>query len=237
VDDARVDNFSDLHRQFTTCLGNRLWLFRGQHDVSWPLIPRFGRKEYAKVKWPEMFGAWKLRAAEFVRYEAEGDWDWMAIAQHHGMATKLMDWSYNPLVACYFSAFQFADEDCVVYAYLSEKYIDTRKAKPEDVNGVVRLKPRGVAARIIRQGGIFTYHNPAKLDLREHLEKSDALHRIIIAKEYRKQLIYELDLYGFNRANLFPDLDGLASYQNWSAHVSTQDGWAKLRTAPQTRHT
>lgn len=234
--EARIDNFSDLHRQFANCLGNRRWLFRGQSDVSWPLVPRFGRKEYATMPWSETFNAWKRRAAEFVRYEAEDDWDWMAIAQHHGMATKLMDWSYNPLVACYFATFPFEDADCAVYAYLSDRNIDTAKDAPEDTKGVIRLRPRGVAARIIRQSGIFTYHNPADLDLGEHLQKSGALHRIIIVKEYREQLIYELDHYGFNRVNLFPDLDGLASYQNWAIHVSTQDGWTKLRTAAQARH-
>jgi hypothetical protein len=143
-----------------------------------------------------MFGPWKRRAAEFVREQAQNDWDWMAIAQHHGLASKLMDWSYNPLIACYFEVFRFINQDCVVYAFFSNRDIDPDKKTPEGFYGVARFKPRGIAARIIRQRGIFTYHNPENLDPQEQLQTTERLDRIIITEEYRHRLIYELDHYG-----------------------------------------
>lgn len=231
IAEVRVKDFSELHHQFASCIGNRLWLFRGQHDVTWPLVPRFGRPEFKNIEWTPFFESWKRRASEFVKNDAQNEWDWMAIAQHHGLATKLMDWSFNPLVACYFAAYPFKNEDCAVYAYHSEVYVDTATARPDAFKGIIRLRPRGIAGRIVRQAGIFTYHNPASSDLAKDFGAKEVLHRVVIAAEYRKQLIYELDLYGYSRLNLFPDLDGLSEYQNWAAHQGTRAGWEELRTA------
>jgi len=49
----------------------------------------------------------------------------VALAQHHGIPTRLLDWTYSPLVAAYFSAKGCEDKDAAIYA-LDKKclYID-----------------------------------------------------------------------------------------------------------------
>ncbi len=42
------------------------------------------------------------------------------------------------------------------------------------------------------------------------------LKQIVIAESYRPMRLAELARYGLNSAALFPDLDGLSSYYNWT---------------------
>lgn len=91
------------------------------------------------------------------------------------------------------------------------------KITPFTYEGVTRFKPRGVAQRITRQGGIFTLHCPPNLALNKALVDEDILDKLIIDKSYTKQLSFDLSFYGINKMTLFPDLDGVAAHLNWAA--------------------
>lgn len=214
-----VESFSELHQVLKNYRDNSLWLFRGHSNLNWSLVPKAGRAPYDKYDDEETFYAWKRQAMIFLK-ETYSDLDMLTIAQHHGLATRLLDWSFNPLVAAFFAVQTYEDCDAVIYAYLKKSDMNMKGATPFKSKGIKKVKPNGLASRVVRQSGIFTIHEPPTNSIEANLSEKEELHKIIIKKHYRKKLREELSYYGINELSLFPDLDGLSSHVNWIMEIN-----------------
>ena len=89
--------------------------------------------------------------------------------------------------------------------------------------GVAIYRPSGVIPRITRQGGVFSIHEDPKIPLEVGSDALNDLHRIVIKKSHRVSLLAELSYYGINSATLFPDLDGLSDFVNWT--IESKEYW------------
>jgi hypothetical protein len=217
----RIQDPLDLHKLFRAYRshGGLAWIFRGQADSSWPLIPKAGRPEFRNGNDLGRFNAWR-RCAFAHGPLPENDWECLAIAQHYGLATRLLDWSCNPLVAAFFAVNERHECDGVIYCFLPSLFIDCKTlAIEEQLERVVAYLPRAIDQRVSRQSGVFTVHNDAIGDIEiKELEpplSGTNLVRIEIPSQHKLPVLVMLDDYGVNSHGVFPDLDGLSRYINW----------------------
>ncbi len=142
--------------------GSSHWLFRGMSDKGHELIPKIGRnpKRYSEGAEQILFKNFKRRVRQFTDTSQLDDWDLLALAQHHGLPTRLLDWSTNPLVAAFFAVSSEPSTTVArVYAYQATLVAEPeRVANPFDVAETSVYIPSAVAARIVSQRGVFTIH-------------------------------------------------------------------------------
>ena len=207
MEEIVIKDFQELHQAFKRYRDDKRWIFRGHSNPEWKLLPKIGRDLYIGVDEKMVFESWKRAAVEFIKTMPNSDWEWLAIAQHHGLVTRLLDWTTNPLNACYFSVREPHLNDAIVYAGKFRKNVDDKPMNPLDIDFLAVFRPQRVVPRITRQGGLFTVHPNPTIELMRGSEGVADLHKIIITKDYRETLLSELSYYGINSATLFPDLD------------------------------
>lgn len=222
------------------CLERGRFLFRGQlEEDKEGLIPEFFRDKteikYKTIKTEKaMLDDFIRRGKPLFNIEPQSKCERLALAQHHGMPTRLLDWTSNALVALWFVAKHPNKDkkDGVVWVLsFDAKDRGDDSLDPFKISKPEILRPKHIEKRLIAQGGWFTIHPEKKpLDKYENFRGKLRSIRIPYADDRFEDIRFRLNLCGLNRVTLFPDLDGLCehiAYQNSKVYLVRRDGTSK----------
>ncbi|WP_286238471.1 FRG domain-containing protein [Neptuniibacter halophilus] len=242
----------------------RGWAFRGQADADWNLESSLTRrlKQFVTNRpWAEQedraIRVFRRKAHYFLNDTSvlKDDFRCLALMQHHGAPTRLLDFTKSPYVASYF-ALHSCTAPAAVWAVNTpalwheatppEAPQLTREAiDPRDSNNLHRYflsneypvvwpgEPWSMDRRIVAQAGTFML--PGRIDesvetlLNNYDYDGDILAKIIIPPEIRREAMEALYRMNITHATLFPDLDGLARSISYELEVS----WVGTSGPPQ----
>lgn len=204
--------------------------FRGHGDLEWELCPSALRYPGGATRQKAILSLAEFRRIQEYRLtKAPGPketFKWLQIAQHYGLPTRLLDWTQSLTTALYFAC-QDQDMDGMVFAIKPrdlnrmslkkntvdvldpedhsatiQKYLDLGSEERARGLRTVAVKPAWNSDRIIMQQGMFTLHGEQfSLDK----QQAPSLIGLPILKEYKPQLLHQLERVGTGEMFIFPE--------------------------------
>jgi hypothetical protein len=199
-------------------------IFRGQARAEWHLISTFDRN-YGSKRAGSRDSLSKQLIEDFYEECARySDWRYakddprvLAMAQHHGLPTRLLDWTFSPYVAAYFAFVWFLFEKPVQGGSVAIWALDRRavqKRAPEGQLQIISVQDHE-NSRLGNQAGLFTFLKTNDENLEQYLANpavglGSALVKFQLPTHQCRDALHDLLLMGIHHGTIFPGREGIA---------------------------
>lgn len=234
----KVNSISDLLKHLKRDLAGykgQIW-FRGHGVSDWKLLPAHLRTK-GEVSEFTLFTRFKQNATLLIEKPPRNNFDWLFQMQHHGISTRLLDWTESPLAGLYFGIedSQYKNKDGALWILLptelnkhaniissEEFYIPSFEDEdtvgnydPLKVDQEQKTELLPVAAiasrnntRMQAQLGVFTISHRDKTPIEEIGDKKH-IWKYIIPNEKKSEIKKELAMLSITKFQLFPELSNI----------------------------
>lgn len=203
--DKRIKSLNDLITKLKGDISDYegpVW-FRGQSNYEWKLQSSFNRQTNGVTE-TSLIKKFKQNATILINPRPTDCFDWLFIMQHHGVPTRLLDWSESPLTATFFAVSENQHLDGALwmllpielnrhssiepeYPYDIPSFEDVllKNYTPESIasettsrlNPIAAIAPRN-SLRMHSQLGVFTVQHRLQLPIEEIGDRRHVLKHI-----------------------------------------------------------
>ncbi len=186
--------------------------FRGQSSSEYKLIPSIGRlfkegQERVLIQYEiAIFEEFKRKYSMFTDARPKNDKEFLFLAQHYGLPTRLLDWTYNPLIALYFACCSNFDKDGIVFQCypFSQRLFNEETDDIFAFPAITLLAPNMTDVRYKNQNGLFVLYPKPWEEAFDNVST-----RYIIPANCKRGILNKLEKMGFTRSFIIPSLDNL----------------------------
>ena len=210
MDTKQINSFDEYLKELEVF--PEIDFFRGQSSIDYRLLPSIGRMlkdgntDALLTFEQEIFLDFKRKYSRYTSCRPQNDMEFLFLAQHYGLPTRLLDWTYNPLIALYFACSTNFDKDGVVFHMMpfSRKIFDANCHDILKFPYETVFQPNLTDVRYENQNGLFVYYPKPWEENTDHI-----WHKYIISHGIKQDILNKLIKIGINRAFIMPSLDNL----------------------------
>ncbi|GLQ74061.1 FRG domain-containing protein [Vibrio penaeicida] len=246
IEEKHIKSLDDF-KGFIRNKDYRKWIYRGQSSASWSLESSLLRAiknassireysgessrirsghNYEKI----MLERFKSGAHLYLSHLPENDdlLSWLAVMQHHGAPTRLLDFSFSAYIALYF-AVEVGDGDAAIYCidHSALKRADSRhfgrdrknvynrvlsEESSDDEMCLFAFEPEFSNQRLLAQQGLFFVPNHLLVSHEKILSGYElpkgCVYKLVIGKELRYAALDMLNQMNITSSTVYPGLDG-----------------------------